>query len=32
LAVEGKLVTKFYLKQGERKFVSEVEVNDLIIL
>ena len=32
LAVEGKLVTTFYQKQGERKFISEVEVNDLIIL
>lgn len=32
LAVEGKLVTRFYKNQGERKFVSEVEINDLIIL
>lgn len=32
LAIEGKLVTRFYQNQGERKFVSEVEVNDLIIL
>ncbi len=32
LAVEGKLVTRFYQSGGERKFVSEVEINDLIIL
>jgi single-strand DNA-binding protein len=32
LAVEGKLVTRFYRNQGVRKFVSEVEINDLIIL
>jgi single-strand DNA-binding protein len=32
LAIEGKLVTNFYHKNGERKYVSEVEVNDLIIL
>lgn len=32
LAVEGKLVTRFYKKNGERKVVSEVEINDLVIL
>lgn len=32
LAVEGKLVTRFYKNQGENKMISEVEVNDLIIL
>lgn len=32
LAVEGKLVSRFYQQEGQRKFVSEVEVNDLIIL
>ena len=32
LAVEGKLVTRFYQNQGQRKYVSEVEVNDLVIL
>lgn len=32
LAVEGKLVTRFYQNKGERKYSSEVEVNDLIIL
>lgn len=32
VAIEGKLVTRFYEKSGERKFISEVEVNDLIIL
>jgi single-strand DNA-binding protein len=32
IAVEGKLVSRFYKLNGERKFVSEVEVNDLILL
>jgi single-strand DNA-binding protein len=32
IAVEGKLTTRFYLKEGEKRFISEVEVNDLIIL
>ena len=32
LAVEGKLVTRFYKDNGARKCISEVEVNDLIIL
>ncbi len=33
LAIEGKLVTRFYKnKEGEKKYISEVEVNDLVIL
>lgn len=33
VAVEGKLTTRFYQdKRGERKFISEVEVNDLVFL
>ncbi len=32
IAVEGRLTTRFYLKGGEKRFISEVEVNDLIIL
>ena len=32
LAVEGKLVTRFYQSKGEKKFISEVEINDLVIL
>ena len=32
IAVEGKLTTRFYLKGGEKRFISEVEVNDLVIL
>jgi single-strand DNA-binding protein len=32
LAIEGKLVTRFYQNRGERKFISEVEINDLVIL
>lgn len=32
MAVEGKLTTRFYQKGGERHFISEVEVNDLVIL
>jgi single-strand DNA-binding protein len=32
LAIEGKLVTRFYNNNGLRKCVSEVEVNDLVFL
>ena len=32
LAVEGKLTTRFFEKGGEKHFISEVEVNDLVIL
>ena len=33
IAIEGKLVSRFYKnKEGEQKFISEVEINDLIIL
>jgi single-strand DNA-binding protein len=33
LAVEGKLVSRFYKNQaGSKQFVTEVEVNDLVIL
>ena len=32
IAIEGKLVTRFYEKSGEREFISEVEVNDLVII
>ena len=32
LAVEGKLTTRFYDKGGEKRFISEVEINDLVIL
>ena len=32
LAIEGKLVTRFYQTNGQRKMVSEVEVNDIVIM
>ena len=32
LAIEGKLTTRFFEKSGKRHVISEVEVNDLIIL
>jgi len=32
MAVEGKLVSRFYNSKGERKFISEVEVNDIILM
>ena len=33
LAIEGKLISRFYKsKTGERKLVTEVEVNDLVLL
>ena len=32
VAIEGKLTTRFYYRNGLRQMISEVEVNDLIIL
>jgi hypothetical protein len=32
MAIEGKLVTRFYQTNGQRKMVSEVEVNDIVIM
>ena len=32
MAIEGKLTTRFYQTQGKKRCVSEVEVNDLIIM
>lgn len=33
VAVEGKLVSRFYkLENGTRQMISEIEVNDLVIL
>lgn len=33
LAIEGKLVSRFYKNQaGDRKFITEVEINDLVLL
>jgi single-strand DNA-binding protein len=32
MAIEGKLVSRFYNTKGERKFISEVEVNDIILM
>ena len=33
LAIEGRLISRFYnASTGERKFVTEVEVNDLVLL
>lgn len=32
LAIEGKLTTRFYNNNGQRRCVSEVEINDLVIL
>lgn len=32
LAVEGKLITRFYNSNGQKRCVAEVEVNDLVIL
>ncbi|MFM6935084.1 MAG: single-stranded DNA-binding protein [Flavobacteriales bacterium] len=30
LAVEGKLVSRFYQSNGQRKIISEIEVNDIV--
>lgn len=32
IALEGKLTTRFYFRDGMKQFVSEVEVNDLVIM
>jgi single-stranded DNA-binding protein len=33
LAIEGKLVSRFYQTQtGGKKLITEVEVNDLVVL
>lgn len=32
MAVEGKLVSRFYSANGQRKFVAEVEANDIILI
>ena len=32
VALEGKLITRFYFRNGEKQFISEVEVNDLVIM
>jgi single-strand DNA-binding protein len=32
LAIEGRLVSRFYNQGGERKHHTEVEINDLVIL
>ena len=32
VAIEGKLTTRFFFRDGQKQFISEVEVNDLIIL
>ena len=32
LAIEGRLTTRFFEKSGKKHLISEVEVNDLIIL
>ena len=32
VAIEGKLTSRFYQRGSEKKFIQEVEVNDLVIL
>lgn len=32
MAIEGKLVSRFYNSNGQKKYVSEVEVNDIILM
>lgn len=32
LAIEGRLITRFFHKDGRKNSVSEVEINDLVIL
>ncbi len=32
VALEGKLITRFYFRDGVKQFISEVEVNDLVVM
>jgi single-stranded DNA-binding protein len=32
LAVEGRLTTRFYNSNGKINYITEVEVNDLIVM
>lgn len=32
VAIEGKLASRFYFVGGDRKFMSEVEVNDMVFM
>lgn len=32
VAIEGKLMTRFFYRNGTKQFISEVEVNDLVIM
>ncbi len=32
IALEGKLVSRFFFRDGIKQYISEVEVNDLIIM
>ncbi|MFK7783467.1 MAG: single-stranded DNA-binding protein [Crocinitomicaceae bacterium] len=32
VALEGKLITRFYYRDGQKQFISEVEVNDMVIM
>ena len=32
IAIEGKLISRFYQQNGQKQVISEVEVNDLIMM
>lgn len=32
IALEGKLVSRFYIRDGVKQYISEVEANDLVIM
>lgn len=32
IAIEGKLLTRFFFQNGQRQYISEIEVNDLVII
>ncbi len=32
IALEGKLVSRFYFRDGVKQYISEVEANDLVIM
>ncbi|MEN9303299.1 MAG: hypothetical protein RL264_1728 [Bacteroidota bacterium] len=32
VAIEGKLISRFYQQNGQKQVISEVEVNDLVLM
>ena len=32
IAIEGKIITRFYFEDGKRRHISEIEINDLLFV